>query len=415
MRKSYFYKFFNPSDTYQPFYEEGFDIATIPNYTWSINGGKGALELQVVGIPTDFQNYFIENSTYRVELICHDKETPAQGELIYTGTLVDQAVTLRSNGFIDISPFLYISGENDLSNKVVENTITGATSISYSNEDVADIIRDLLDKYSLKGGYVTYDSSSLEDTNIPISITIKNEYYLESINRLIGYLPRGWHWYIDGANKFHLHFTDLDVVDHEVYLGKEAVGGQFKISFGEMTNGIFFHGGDTGGGTKLYKKYSNSTSQSNFGVFEKILSDERVTNADTAENRANREIEKGSSPIRYLEAEIVDSNGSAGGYDIESLKPGQVIQILSSEIPTQFTYWYNDAGTQGNMLWDLSFWNYNVDASLGVPFQIQSIEYQGDRAIIKCSDVLADLATTVEQLEFRQLLKETVDSPNSPS
>lgn len=413
--KTYLYKFYSPAGTYNTeFYASGFDVASLPEYKWTINGGKGAMKIKVAGSATDVQQYFADNTNFSVEVIAHDKESPAQGQLIYTGHNVDNSYTLTKGGLIILEPFLYISGEKDLANKVVENVFTGSTTISYTSEDVADIIRDLLDKYALKGGYVTYDSSSIIDTGVTLSITVKNEQYLEAINRVMGYLPREWHYYIDGANKFWLQRTDLGTVDHRLYLGREVVGGAVRLSFGEMVNGVFFHGGDTGGGTKLYKKYSSSSSQSNFGVYERIISDERVTSADTAELRANSLIANGGAPIRYIEMEIIDSNGSAYGYDIESFRPGQTIQVLSSEIPTQFTYWQSADGTVGNMVWGESFWGYDVDASLGVPFQIQEIQYSHDRVIIRASDTLPDLATTIEQLEKKQQMKETVDSPTSP-
>ena len=414
--KTYFYKFYDASGTYQSeFYGQGFDVASLPEFTWRINGGKGSQEIKIAGSATDFQNYASQNSNFKMEVYVHDKETPARGQLIYTGHNIDSTYRLMNNGFIELEPLLYISGEKDLNNKYVENLVTGATTISYSNEDPADIIRDLLDKYALKGGYVTYDSESIVDTGFSISLTVKNEFYLEAINRIVGYLPRFWHWYIDGENKFNLRKTNFDVVDHKLYIGREVIGGQIRLSFGEMVNGVYFHGGDTGGGTKLYKKYTNATSQTSFGVFDRTISDERVTDPNTAEIRAQAMLDDGSSPIRYVEMEIIDSNGSANGYDIESIKPGDTIQALSSDVATQFTYWQNDAGTVGNGVWDVSFWDYDIDASLGVPFQVQEIQYQHDRVVVRASDIIQDLSTTVDQLEKRQFLAETVDSPTSPS
>jgi|GEM_PF-3871476 len=417
IRKTYLYKFYRVDGSYiASFYSNGFDLATIPTYSWKINGGKGNLAIEYIAPIQKFvANSVGINLPQRVKVYMHDKESASTGQLIYSGILVDINYTLTGEGFIKPDGFLYISGEKDLENKIVENVITGATTISYSNIDIADVIKDLLNKYQLKGGLVTYNNLSIPTVGTNISITVKNETYLGAIKRICGYLPQFWSFNIDGENKFNLVYTDLEQVDHQIYIGREGIEGSLRLSFGEVTNTVFFHGGDTGGGVKLYKKYSIPISQGLFGISETIISDERVTNVSTVDVKADQILSKKGLPIRYLEATIVDSNGSEFGYDIDSIKPGDTLQLLSSDIPTEFTTWRDNSGALGNMIWDVSPWDYSFAGILGVPLQVQEIKYNHNRVTIIASDFIEDLATTINQLEKRQQELETIDSPSTPS
>jgi len=393
-------------------------VNNTPTFTWSINGGKGSIEIQLL---SGAENVGLLNQQETipatVQVIVHDQETVPEGERIYTGQIIDSGYTLQSNGFIKNDINLYASGTVDLANKIVEDPVTGATRISYTDTDFAEIIRDLLDKYQLKGGYVSYTSTTLPDTGITISITFANETFLEAIERLVGFLPRLWHFFVDGANKFWLRKTDLntDAVDHVVWIEKDLDSGRLSLSTGEVVNSIFAHGGDDGTGSNLYKKYQRSASINSLGLREEIITDGRVTNTSTLDKKANRVLDDKSKEIRYIELTILDSNGSRGGYDIESIKPGDSIQVLYPEVATQFTLWYDDAKQNGNMIWDESDWNFSRAGILGVPIQVQEIQYNLNSITIKASDKIPDLATTVQQLEFRQKLQETKDSPDTPS
>ncbi len=134
LRKSYLYKFYRANGTYiTSIYDNDIQVVTHPTYTWTLNGGKGSISLFFgADIKTFYKNAFATNVPLIVKIYMHDKETASTGKLIYTGTLTDVAYTLSEEGFNVAENWLYISGERDLESKVVENVVTGATTISYS-------------------------------------------------------------------------------------------------------------------------------------------------------------------------------------------------------------------------------------------------------------------------------------------
>jgi hypothetical protein len=412
--KTYFYKFFDFQGNYQEsFKERGFNVSNLPDFNWRINGGKGMMRVNFDANIEEFTDWIKTNTVAVMQCVVHDSETPEKGEVIYSGLASDSKYQLKANGHISLDGFAYSSAEGDLNNKRLQ-TIGGETRVSYSNMDFADIYKDIIDKYQLLGGYVFYTSSSVDTVGINLSITFKNESVLEAMQRLAGFLPRGWFWRIDGANKFELKQTNFSVPDHRVWIGREVSEGDVTLSIADVKNDVLFHGGETGTG-KLYRRKSLLSSIQTYGIRSEALADERVVTVDTAELRMDNLLNQKSVAPRYIEFVIQDGNLNRAGYDIESLKVGDSIQVLHPSVSTDFTRYQNPAGTVGNAVYNESFYNYNRDASLGVPFQIQEIRYQGNQAIVRSSDILQNQSQTIRQLQKSLLTQSTVDSPDAPN
>jgi hypothetical protein len=412
--KTYFYKFFDFQGNYQEsFKERGFNISNLPDFNWRINGGKGMMRVNFDANIEEFTDWIKTNTVAVMQCVVHDSETPEKGEVIYSGLASDSKYQLKANGHISLDGFAYSSAEGDLNNKRLQ-TIGGETRVSYSNMDFADIYKDIIDKHQLLGGYVFYTPSSVDTVGINLSITFKNESVLEAMQRLAGFLPRGWFWRIDGANKFELKQTNFSVPDHRVWIGREVSEGDVTLSIADVKNDVLFHGGETGTG-KLYRRKSLLSSIQTYGIRSEALADERVVTVDTAELRMDNLLNQKSVAPRYIEFVIQDGNLNRAGYDIESLKVGESIQVLHPSVSTDFTRYQNPAGTVGNAVYNESFYNYNRDASLGVPFQIQEIRYQGNQAIVRSSDILQNQSQTIRQLQKSLLTQSTVDSPDAPN
>lgn len=415
--KTFFYRFFDNNLVYQhSFKKEGFEVETKPEFTWKINAGMGLMGIEIFAPVEDFVEWSQElaNTIAVMQCVVHDSETSDKGQVLYTGVAADSRYNLTGEGFIKLDGFKYAhAGEFDLNKKQLQD-ISGNTRISYSDMDFADIYRDLIDKYQLQGALCDYTDTSIRDVGLTLSITFQNESFLDAMKRLAGFLPERWYFYIDGNNIFHLNQTNLNEPDHVVTYGKEVSSGDFTLSFADIVNDVYFNGGDTGAGF-LYRKRTLQSSITRYGIRAERVSDERVTVPETADLRMEQIIRTKGQPIRYIEFTVEDGNLNRSGYDIESLKVGDSIQVLHPSIPTDITRYQNSAGTVGNAVYNQSFYNYDVNASLGVPFQIQEIKYEGNKAIIRSSDVITNQAQTIRQLQKQQLVQSTINSPDAPS
>lgn len=285
---------------------------------------------------------------------------------------------------------------------------TGATTITYSSQDPSNILRAVIDNYNESGGAVTYDGSSIDDTSTSVTYTFNTQTTLEATNKIIELSPEGWYWYVDPAtNLIHLHNKSLSA-DHKFILGKDIELLKAEKRTENIVNTIYFNGGDTGGGSNLYKKYQNSTSVGLYGVRSLRYTDERVTVASTANTIAQKILDANSGPEIRMTLEIADSNLSTLGYDIESIQVGEVVNVRNVE------------GNTGSSLWDVASWDddrwdYSI-ADIGTMYlQIVRKEYAPDKLTLYCSTLPPDVSKRIEDIARNLEISRTADNPTAPS
>ena len=103
-----------------------------------------------------------------------------------------------------------------------------------------------------------------------------------------------------------------------------------------------------------FKKYERSSSITNYGLYSKKIIDGSVTNEDTADIIAGSILDRADAPEVRTILVIKDSNSGFGGYDIESIKPGDTCKIIGFK-------------SQDTSIWDLAVWDtdkWDYDLSL---------------------------------------------------
>ena len=267
----------------------------------------------------------------------------------------------------------------------------GATTVPHNSEDPTTIIESALDFAHSAGSAVTYDSNSLETTSSTVSYTFKSQSVFEVINTTLGLAPEDWYWYIDVANNY-LHFHQKSTVaDHTFTLGKDIINAKVAKHADNIINTIFFTGGDGGSGI-LYKKYQDSASIGTYGVRDEKYIDQRVTDETTADVIAQRILNKRAQPEIRLQATILDNNNDTGGYDIETIKVGDVVALrnfkTSADIPL------------------------DINEQL---LQIVRLEYSPDRLSIQCSTIPPEVAKRIEDIKRNLDDSITVNNPDTPN
>jgi hypothetical protein len=187
--------------------------------------------------------------------------------------------------------------------------------------------------------------------------------------------------YASGMHKSGLDLGSLGTSSHDMY---------FKTHYSEV----------------LYKKYTRTSSVTNYGRKAIIEADERITDPDTMEALAQRKLDDNENPEIRMTMKIIDNNQSDFGYDIESIQPGQMIYVRNL-VDTGFSKW--DLGYWDEMYWDSS--PSNIQERL---MQIVSVTYHPDYAIITVSSRAPRVAETIEQINRDVKASKMLGNPKSP-
>lgn len=268
----------------------------------------------------------------------------------------------------------------------------GATTVDQNSQDPSDIIRDALDYAETQGTLITYDGTSLEDTSTSVSYSFVSQSVNDVINTVLGLSPNNWYWYIDTAtNKLEFH-QKSSTADHILTLGKDVAIAEIDKRADDIVNRIFFTGGDQGGGSILYKKYQDPTSIGVYGVRDDKYIDQRVTTTATADLIASNILSRKAYPEVRLRATVSDNNSDRGGYNIESIKVGDVIALRNVKASSPDV----------------------VDLDQ-VILQVVRREYSPSTLNIICSTVPPEVTKRIEDIKRNLDDSITINNPDTPS
>jgi len=381
-------------------------------FTSSINGGLGEVTFELNQSVENFMATSFALLFNKVEVYVSDIDSASTGDLVWSGLFQEYKFAITDFVKVKLTfasyTFLLAKTIARITTTTISNGDTGDRRFTYTDDDPALILRDLLDQFAqLHPSTITYTTTTIPLTGLSMTLTINAMTFWEAIQEVVKFMPDLYFWNLGSDGKIYFSQTDLSTVDHLVMIGDSVVGGDYTYSTRDIINFIDYHGGETAG-VNLFKNYNNVTSVTEFGNREEIISNGNVTQTASAELETDRILSKNSTPVRSISVEIIDSNYTSKGYDIESLNVGDTIQIQSPKIKTNITKW--DDG-----YFDLSYFDYDFDSALGVPFQIQSVQYSPTKATVVASEKVTTQSETIEMLNRRQKIRETQKSPNTPT
>lgn len=283
------------------------------------------------------------------------------------------------------------------------------TTIPYLSVDPSDILRNAIDTYNTNGGLVTYTDQSIDDTSSVVSYTFRTNSILEVVAKCLELSPRDWYWYLDyGTNLVNFH-EKSNSPDHIFSLESHIIDAKFEKRIDDIVNCVYFTGGDTGGGVNLYRKYLKQDSIDRYGLKAVKYSDQRVTLNATAETIANSILEAKSQPELRVTLQILDSNNNQGvGYDIESIKVGDVVAVRNITQQVGLSSW--DVAR-----WDDAYWDFNIYNLSSLQMQVRRIEYNNDTATIHASTMAVDINKRIEDINRNLEALQSANNPNAPT
>lgn len=287
-----------------------------------------------------------------------------------------------------------------LSSRVLKS-LEGSTLVPYNSQDPADMLVKIIEASGLD---IQYDADTMGATGVERSYTFNSNYCEDAIKTVIKLSPHGWFGYVFGDDKFYFKRHPEQTTLHTI-AKKNVLSISFEKSLIGIKNRIYFLGG---GDTPLYNRYDMEGSQRNWGLYEEILNDGRVTEEDTARHLAKNNLKAKGSPKMILEVVIMDNNFSEGGYDIESIKPGDKLRITTDELDMGKVFW-------GEFIWGVDFWKYGLNAVYGVDVLIESIEYGFNKIVCKCKFEMDRLTERIEDVQKDLQDTQTEDAPELTS
>lgn len=278
---------------------------------------------------------------------------------------------------------------------------TGSTTAAYLSDDPSDILRSIIDDYNNRGGELTYDLSSIDDTGTTVSYTFNTNTVWEGMKKCLELAPAGWYLYIDQATNLVYFKQKADTVEQNITLGKDVIELSPEKRTEDIVNTVYFTGG---GDPPLFELYTSPDSILLYGERVKRYVDQRVTVSATAEAIATSILEERNAPELRLNVTVADNNGDATkGLDIETLVIGQTIGIRNVEGngPTLWDVAY----------WDVDYWDYNIQDLSSPILQIVRLERSADKCSIFCSTVPPDVSKRIEDINRNLEATQTKDNP----
>jgi len=400
--KSFYYKIYDAdSGLFVKIWSD--EVISFPKFKNLINAGSGELFVGLARKFDDFGEDVDVKLNNRVEVYVIDRDNP-DGLLYFQGFISGYKPIVS---FGEESVGVTIWGFNNELARMILRDAAGNTTITYNSYDPSAIMKDVIDKYRAIGGTLNYDDDSIDLTNTTVSYTFNTNTIQECFDKIIELCPIGWYFRIEASGTIHLH-PKKDTADHTFNLGLEIQGlGTFR-RIEDIVNRVLFIGG---GNPALFRKYENTGSQNSYGLHEVKKVDQRVTTIATAETISNRIIDSKKDPEIRSIFRITDNNGpdTDEGYDIESIKVGQTLQVknLKESVKTT-TLW--DIG-----VWDVDVWDQTITASAADILQIVSVEYKPDFVIVEASSRLPQISKRIEDVNRNLEVTQAINNPSSPS
>lgn len=378
------------------------EVLSSPDFRSNINGGAGELIIQLGRPFDDFGEDVDVKLNNTVEVYVVDNDSP-NGVLFYSGFIVGYEPTINeASETVKITLFGFASKLQD----IILRDGSGVTTITYNSYDPSAILKDVIDKLRAQGLSLTYTASSVQNTNTVVSYTFNTNTGKECFDKIIELCPVGWFWRVDADNVVYLQSKNV-FADHTFTLGLDVEKLRTHRRIEDIVNQVLVVGG---GVPALFRKYNNSASIATYGLREKKIVDQRVTVVATAAIMANREIDTKKDPEIRSIFEIIDNNGpSSRGYNIETIKAGQTLNVKNLRTASK---------TVSN--WDIAFWDVDVyDQTLATlaadVIQILSVQYTPDSVILEASSRLPQIAKRIEDVSRNLEVTQLLDVPASPT
>ena len=398
MRKRFQYKIYSRTGQ---FIKDWTDVINEPHFQTVINAGSTELVVELARRSQSFGESVDVAFGNELQLWCFDDDAPA-GVKIFAGHL-DHYVPI-TQGPRELVRCRFLGFQTELANYIYENA-AGQTQLAHNSTQPGTIAAAIIDAIKAQGARLDWDTSTIQQSGTVVSYTFNVATAKEAIDKVLELYPANWFWYIDADKKLHLH-PKKTIAEHTVTIGKEIVSIEPQKRIENVINRILFTGG---GDPPLFRRYDRAASIQNYGMHAISKVDQRVTLVSTMDTMANNLLDANEdAEIRTIITLKDNSIDRENGYDIESIRIGQTLQVRN----------YQDASTASRwdvMDWDMGNWDFSVANLTETVMQIVALDYTPHLLTVTISSRPLQIAKRIEDINRNLMASLTNDNPSGPA
>lgn len=221
---------------------------------------------------------------------------------------------------------------------------------------------------------LTLDGSNPSSSGTTTQYTFDRQTMQDILNIITLMLPANWFYRCNPDLSVTLNVSPT-TAQHVLYIGQNIANPSYAQDWINLKNVIVVKGATVGSPPTLVSATRQGGDVATVGARVKFVDDSRITDSNSAAALAQGYLNRYDQAELRVKVRVPDFRGdwSGGlGYDIESFKVGDTVQILDplSTTSTSGTIALWDQGQ-----WDVSYWDGPPGAALNQVVQIISIDY----------------------------------------
>lgn len=370
------------------------DAPLLAGFKESVNSATTPL---VVELPRDFNDFDqpgltgsrgTVNQGNVVKYYLYGPGLPTNGLLRFQGFIDKYEPAISESGLetvkVTITPMSAVLGDRGVTSAVT----FGTANSSGTYVDIIDMINHFFSHADpLAAGGVSRMFPMTTDPTNPASSGNKTYYSfvnqtMQSIwDTFVLMLPANWFYRPNPDNTMTVNVTSV-TPQHTFYVGQHINAPSYSADWTQQRNTIYVKGSTASGTSSL--RQGSSISNPSIGVRIYEQNDSRVIDNNTAGLLSQGLLNLLDRAIVRTKIRVVDYRGDTQyglGYDIETLKVGDSVQIIdpTPSIAAPTTLW-------DNATWDVDYWSSPVLTRSIQSSTIISLDYQFDYVDLELGD-----------------------------
>jgi len=188
---------------------------------------------------------------------------------------------------------------------------------TFTSLDIDDIFSNVLTDMQTTAGY-SYFTEDFDAPSLSITYSIRLLNSQNALDKAYSYLSSSWYWAINASGVIRLKQWDDVNPTHLFTIGKDVDSMGTNRTIADIINGEMLSWNNP---VYSFSHYSDATSQTNNGKFQRIVEDREIPAAYAADARGNSDISKLKDP-KISVTLTVNAN-----YPIETINPGDTCKI----------------------------------------------------------------------------------------